>query len=497
MSATNKTTHYELPVFLGSDKPAWLVDWNGAMGDIDSAIYEAKTTADSASTGITTVAADLATLSGTVSSQGGDISTLSTSLTTLIGTVNTITSLIGNGEPTTEDKTIIGAINEINAKIPAGGSVAAENVTFDNTDTSLISTNVQEAIEEVAAALPDATGYAVWIGDSYVQANSLGADQNKRFATLVSQRLGLTEKNYAVGGMGFVTGATPYITQVQNAITNFTNNNYDKSKVKYFFIGGNRNDGPVSGTTAGTQYIETVQSVLTLIASNFVNAKIVIVPELWDATFMDSDYLSTISLIKQAICDFSNKIIMIDDAYTWMSGRFSHLIYDSGIGMTVHPDVYGHRVIANHLYGAVMGQPYRANGYIKFASGFCAGIDAANSAIEIIKQNGEVRIRPYFKVSDASAIPANRVIFQTVLPINAIPDFFTGDQLIWINYNRRVQGAGELLGAWQCTVTQTDQSTGSITLTLTAYQGTPVNGNTYYQEIIIPEGVKYTDAQFG
>lgn len=124
MSATNSTTHYELPSFLGSDKPAWLVDWNGAMATIDSAIYEAKQAADSAGTSASAVASDLATLSGTVSSQGSTISTLSDTLTTAVGNINTINgnittinSLIGNGTPTTTDQTIIGAINEINAHV--------------------------------------------------------------------------------------------------------------------------------------------------------------------------------------------------------------------------------------------------------------------------------------------------------------------------------------------------------------------------------------------
>lgn len=124
MSATNTTTHYNLPSFVGSDKPAWLVDWNGAMAAIDSAIYEAKSTADQAVTAAAAVASDLATLSGTVSTQGSSITTLSETLTTAVGNINTINgnittinSLIGNGTPTTTDQTIIGAINEINADV--------------------------------------------------------------------------------------------------------------------------------------------------------------------------------------------------------------------------------------------------------------------------------------------------------------------------------------------------------------------------------------------
>ena len=38
MSATNATTNYNFPLFIGTDKPAWLVDWNSAMSAIDAAI---------------------------------------------------------------------------------------------------------------------------------------------------------------------------------------------------------------------------------------------------------------------------------------------------------------------------------------------------------------------------------------------------------------------------------------------------------------------------
>ena len=147
MSATNATSHYEFPVFVGSDKPAWLVDWNGAMASIDSAIYEAKSTADSAVTAAAAVASDLATLSGTVSTQGSSITTLSETLTTAVGNINTINgnintinSLIGNGTPTTTDQTIIGAINEINAK-------------FDTTDPDSYASSVEDAIAAVDAKI--------------------------------------------------------------------------------------------------------------------------------------------------------------------------------------------------------------------------------------------------------------------------------------------------------------------------------------------------------
>lgn len=48
MSSTNKTTNYELSQFVGSDKPAWLSDYNTDMGKIDTGIHNAATTATAA-----------------------------------------------------------------------------------------------------------------------------------------------------------------------------------------------------------------------------------------------------------------------------------------------------------------------------------------------------------------------------------------------------------------------------------------------------------------
>ena len=172
MSATNSTTHYELPSFLGGDKPAWLVDWNGAMATIDSAIYEAKQAADTASASAGAVASDLATLSGTVSTLGSTISTLSETLTTAVGNINTINSLIGNGTPTTTDQTIIGAINEINANVTdtatsgtLANTVAAINtalhdyIHIESKTTSAYGTVASGGLFTIEESAPAVSGY--------------------------------------------------------------------------------------------------------------------------------------------------------------------------------------------------------------------------------------------------------------------------------------------------------------------------------------------------
>lgn len=48
MSATNKTTNYDLPLFIGTDIPSWLGDWNNTMTTLDKSITDVNTTAESA-----------------------------------------------------------------------------------------------------------------------------------------------------------------------------------------------------------------------------------------------------------------------------------------------------------------------------------------------------------------------------------------------------------------------------------------------------------------
>lgn len=119
MGHTNSTVNYNLPQFVGTDKPSWLGDVNGAFLAIDTAIAAAKTEADSASGGV-------AGLQTTVGSHTTQIATLTDTVTAQGGTLNTVTSLIGNGTPTTTDKTLIGAINEINGELVKSTVVTKE-----------------------------------------------------------------------------------------------------------------------------------------------------------------------------------------------------------------------------------------------------------------------------------------------------------------------------------------------------------------------------------
>lgn len=154
--ATNSTTYYNLPVFAATDQPKWLVDWNTSMEIIDGAIAQAKAAGDNAQTTANANAVAISGLSESVSTMSTALGTLTTNVTTLTGNMQRINELIGNGTPTTTDKTIIGAINELKAEIDAlapGGAVSAAEVSYDNTSSGLTADDVQEAIDEVNADL--------------------------------------------------------------------------------------------------------------------------------------------------------------------------------------------------------------------------------------------------------------------------------------------------------------------------------------------------------
>ena len=54
MASTNHTTNYELSQYIGTDKPTYLTDYNGDMLKIDTAIKNAKDTADTAGSAVVT-----------------------------------------------------------------------------------------------------------------------------------------------------------------------------------------------------------------------------------------------------------------------------------------------------------------------------------------------------------------------------------------------------------------------------------------------------------
>lgn len=90
MSSTNHTTNYNLPQWVGSDKPAWLGDMNPAFSAIDTAIKANETAAATAGTDATAAKNNIGTMANLETTEKG----------TLVGAVNEVNTKAGTAQQT-------------------------------------------------------------------------------------------------------------------------------------------------------------------------------------------------------------------------------------------------------------------------------------------------------------------------------------------------------------------------------------------------------------
>jgi lysophospholipase L1-like esterase len=116
--------------------------------------------------------------------------------------------------------------------------------------------------------------HAVFIGDSITQGYK-SSDTAHRWSTLLSQRLGWVEHNYAVGGAGYtVVGQSSTGRFDMQCDTAAASTDYDHSQVAFAFLMGGVNDGAPTGDTLNAALARAAASVQTLRAA-FPNARII------------------------------------------------------------------------------------------------------------------------------------------------------------------------------------------------------------------------------
>lgn len=92
MSHTNSTTNYSLPQFVGTDKPAWLTDINGAFSTIDTNLKTVSDNATTAGTTATTASNNIGTLSSLTTTDKSNLVSAINENVTNIGTVSGVAS---------------------------------------------------------------------------------------------------------------------------------------------------------------------------------------------------------------------------------------------------------------------------------------------------------------------------------------------------------------------------------------------------------------------
>ena len=82
-NATNRTSNYGLPKFIATDKPAWLVDWNNTMDELDTLLKQISDAGDN-----TQIQAALDELTQTVSGINDRLTIAEDAIETIDGDLN-------------------------------------------------------------------------------------------------------------------------------------------------------------------------------------------------------------------------------------------------------------------------------------------------------------------------------------------------------------------------------------------------------------------------
>lgn len=129
MSSTNKTTNYELSQFIGTDKPAWLSDYNADMGKIDTGIHNAQTTATGADGKADANASSIGTLSNLTT----------TAKTNIVSAINEVDADTGTAQNTAN--TAVNTANTASANVTALKNKFDLSTNLDYTNATMTVTN--------------------------------------------------------------------------------------------------------------------------------------------------------------------------------------------------------------------------------------------------------------------------------------------------------------------------------------------------------------------
>lgn len=133
---TNETDNYDLPQFVGTDKPTWLGDFNEAMSAIDAGMAENASDISSLDTRVTSA-------EGTASQASTDVAGLTSTVNTLSGNVTTATTTANNAQSTATS-----ALNTANSADDKADEAVTNIGTLSNLTTTA-KTNLVSAINEV------------------------------------------------------------------------------------------------------------------------------------------------------------------------------------------------------------------------------------------------------------------------------------------------------------------------------------------------------------
>lgn len=328
---TNYTTNFNLEKYQTGDAANLNDQYNASMDIIDDNMYKINTNANTAGGKATQALETAQNNNKNLAALGITDTATATALKNKIDTTaetaqNNKSNLNALGINNVDDATNLK--NKIN-----------KNSQDINKNSQDISKNTQDisAINTTISNYKYNSGYMVTFGDSYADSTT---PQNTWPYWLHQYIPTLTLKNYAVSGAGFNVDTRTFINQINTANTDTT---LDKNKVKLAVLAGGRND-ILDYNTAKNKIQECVNQMITI----FPNARILIVPMLYDANYIDANgrtKLSGLTNGAETITTHTPNTETLKFAYLWLKGETSSIGSDK-----IHPNQLGAQTIAKYIY---------------------------------------------------------------------------------------------------------------------------------------------------
>lgn len=328
---TDYTTNFNLEKYQTGDAANLNDQYNASMDIIDENLYKINTNANTAGGKATQALETAQNNTKNLTALGVTDTETATQLKTKINNTaetaqNNKSNLNALGVNNVTDATNLK--NKIN-KNSQDISKNSQNINKNSQDINTINTTISNYKYN--------SGYMVTFGDSYADATT---PQNAWPYWLHQYIPTLTLKNYAVSGAGFNVDTRTFIKQINNANTDST---LDKNKVKLAVLAGGRND-ILNYDEASIKIQECVNQMITI----FPNARIIIVPMLYDANFIDGNgrtKLAGLTNGAEKITKHTPNAETLKFAYLWLKGETNSIGSDK-----IHPNQLGAQTIAKYIY---------------------------------------------------------------------------------------------------------------------------------------------------
>ena len=210
-------------------------------------------------------------------------------------------------------------------------SAAFNKTKWDKASSDAIGAN--DAIARILKTLSRTNGHLVTFGDSY----GTNTDKTREWPTVLNIRLGENSilHNYCIAGAGYIAPNTTFQSELNTAKADTS---YNHNEVGLVVIAGSRNTNDGYSGKLHTAAVSLYEGV----KREFPNARIIVVPMMWDWTPV-SNYWR----YNSASCISAAREVGVEAvpwAWTWNLGNDTYFPTDD-----IHPNADGTNVIVSYM----------------------------------------------------------------------------------------------------------------------------------------------------